>query len=245
MSKFYILVLFIVLSFCLLLSCQKEFSSDPNPFLITSVIETRSANDKTKSDDYSRFDISDALVRQYIEESEKSTVIRSIEPYEINGEASLFVVNLERGWQIISADARTKAVIAKGESGSFDLSVGNNANVRLWLNDIAEQISIIKHSDITEVDNSWKQIDRFKRPLRVPTDTSHRSLPANADSVWIVLLQSSDTTEITYFDIPHLLETKWGQWYPWNISLPYYGIGYYPTGSVPTAVAQVLYYFHH
>ena len=119
----------------LLLSCQKYSSDDSIPVEIPSDSATRTSNDYVSFDQCPHFEISEAIVRQFIEESESSVVIRNIEPYEVDGDVPFYVVNLDKGWRIISSDARTQAVLAKGESGSFDLSFGDNSNIGCWLQD--------------------------------------------------------------------------------------------------------------
>lgn len=228
----------------LILSCRKS-SINQTSASISSIVETRTANDNTDYCGSTQYDISEDLVSRFVAESDKSATIRSIDPYIFKGNVSFYVVNLEKGWMIVSSDARTKAVLAKGESGSFDLSARGNPNVQVWLQDMANQIHAVKQSNMEVIDHSWEQLDLFKRHARISIDTLHRSLPNNADSVWIVMLHRSDTTE-NVLDVPHLLETKWGQGDPWNMLLdPFYsGFFAYLTGAIPTALAQVLYYYH-
>ena len=123
----------------LLLSCQKYSSDDSIPVEIPSDSATRTSNDYVSFDQCPQFEISEAIARQFIEESESSVVIRNIEPYEADGDVPFYVVNLDKGWRIISSDARAKAVLAKGESGSFDLSTMDNLNVQFWLQDTQRQ----------------------------------------------------------------------------------------------------------
>lgn len=229
----------------LLFSCRKESSIDQVSVSTPAIVETRTAYDNTVLGKATQFDISEELVSKYVVESDESARIRSIEPYVYMGDVSFYVVDLEEGWMIISSDARTKAVLAKGESGSFNLSARNNSNIQFWLQDMADQIHAVKQSNIEVIDRSWGKLDLFKHHSRIPIDTLSRSVPNNADSVWIVMLHRSDTTE-SVLDVPHLLETKWGQMDPWNMLLdPFYsGFFAYLTGAIPTAIAQVLYYFH-
>lgn len=230
-----------------LMSCQKVSSLEAAPAHLSSFVDTRSGLDDTRTDKSTKFDISETLVRHYLEESEVSANVQSIEPYSFEDGISFYVVNLDKGWRIISSDARTNAVLAKGESGQFDISANNNPNVRFWLNDIAKQVNLVKHSSIEKVDDSWRQMEQFKRSSRIPLDSLHRSLPNNPDSVWVVIRHQSDTTIQYFYDVPHLLTTKWGQDEPWNMALaPFSSTNmHYITGCVPTAIAQILYYFHH
>ncbi len=234
-----------LIAISLLFSCRKESSLHQSSTRDSFFVETRASYNNTDFDHYSQYDISEDLVSRYVRERDKSAIIRSIDPFISKGVVTFYVVNLEKGWMIISSDARTKAVLAKGESGSFDLSARDNSNVQFWLQDMADQILAVKQSDIVEIDYSWKQLDLFKPRSRVPTDTLYRSSPVNADSVWIVMRHSSDTTE-DILDIPHLLETHWGQFYPWDRLLSPFNSGMitYVTGSFPTAIAQILYYYH-
>lgn len=59
---------------------------------------------------------------------------------------------------------------------------------------MAEQIQIVKQSDLTVVNRSWKHLEMFKHHTRILSDTLLRSAPVNPDSVWIVMRHGSDTT---------------------------------------------------
>ena len=57
-----------------------------------------------------------------------------------------------------------------------------------------------------------------------------------------------DTLVIVDEEQDHLLETKWGQGYPWNNRAPYTSSAmstHCVTGCVPVAIAQTLYYLHY
>lgn len=132
-SNFFIMQRFlylncILLFYCLLLSCQKNPSDDSTPVRIAFDASTRSTFDNVTSDHRARFVISEDIVRQFIKENNSSVVIRSIVPYEIDGDVSFYVVNLDNGWRIISSDARTQAVLAKGDSGSFLFIISRQFN---------------------------------------------------------------------------------------------------------------------
>ena len=57
----------------------------------------------------------------------------------------LYVVNYGKsdGWQILSSDARTPAVIAEGDNGYFSLEEGSPA-VRVWMDMMAGSIASVR-----------------------------------------------------------------------------------------------------
>lgn len=235
----YLLVTFFL--FIVLFSCEKTVTDENQTVCIES--RTRSSVEHSLLEDSSLFDVSESVACDYLLSIDKSVKIKSISPYVSSGKNVFYLINLDDGWRIVSADLRTKALLAKGDSGSIPDSLGYNCNFAFWLEDIANQILSLKASRNQTMDVSWGAVGRKQRSLF--QQSLFRSAPVNPDSVWVVFLEQSDTSVSLQTNVPHLLATKWGQGNPWNIKCPIKSNSKpYLTGCVPTAVSQLLYYFH-
>ena len=66
---------------------------------------------------------------------------------DINNTPLLYIVNYGYGdgWQILSSDSRTPAVVAEGENGYFSLEEGSPA-VRIWMDRMAADMAAVRVS---------------------------------------------------------------------------------------------------
>lgn len=167
-----------------------------------------------------------------------------IEPYgKIADTPLLYVVNYGKsdGWQILSSDTRTPAVIAEGDNGYFSLEEGSPA-VRIWMEMMAGSIAnvrkakdnelTISEEDIIENKNRWSK----EKQTVLPID--------DEDGYWVKELVSEELE--TYDTIDHMTP-HWDQMEPYNAFIPFATDSTYdraPAGCVPLAAAEVLYYLH-
>lgn len=233
---------FFLALFCFTLaSCQK--TSEKDHFSIDKESFTRSSFDGESFNDSRFFGVSESDAQAFVFSRDKNVRIKSVTPYVYQGETAFYIINLDKGWRIVSADLRARALLAKGENGSIPASLERNSNFSFWLDDIATQILSLKTSNNQTMDASWGSVGR--KHLSLFREAKLRSDPVNPDSVWVVLLEQSDTTESIQTNVPHLMATKWGQESPWNNNCPKNNnMESYFTGCVPTAVSQLLYYYH-
>ena len=71
----------------------------------------------------------------------------------------MYIVNYgdSDGWQILSSDARTPAVIAEGEDGYFSLEDGSPA-VRVWMDCAAADLAAVRNASDEELNFSPEAI---------------------------------------------------------------------------------------
>lgn len=126
------------------------------------------------------------------------------------------------GFVIIGGDAVAHEILAYVPQGHFNYdSIPDN--VKWWLGEYAKEISVVK------------KMQPQTRPTSAPRRTA----------------QLGDTTSVEdlFTDIPDLITTKWDQWEPYNAAIPaiHHTNGdsiISPTGCVPTAIAQIMNYWH-
>ena len=176
-----------------------------------------------------------------------------IEPYgRIANTPLLYVVNYGKsdGWQILSSDARTPAVIAKGDKGAFSLEEGNPA-VRIWMDMTADNIASVRKSKDEELIFTKDDIDVHKMVWgKYTRDKEIRKIldpdvPQPENGYWKSELYHVEHNAIGE-QIEHLTP-HWDQWKPYNTLCPLRtdkNNSRVPAGCAAIAVAGVLYYLH-
>ncbi len=174
-----------------------------------------------------------------LERSLDRTEFKDIDKYTIttvskDGRELIHVANFEKGgWAIVSGRFQAEnQILAYGAEGEFDPNNIKSPEVRFWL-ERAE--TMIEHGMIEDEEAS---------------DENHRSGPYdNEPYVWLRVplgYQYPPATLLT--TVNPLTVTKWGQDWPWTISLtpkdPTNNY-YCPFGCTAVAYSQMLYYLHY
>jgi len=147
--------------------------------------------------------------------------ITTIDPFVYNGDTLLYGVNYEKGWKIISADKRTTTVLAYNDEGQLNINDKRNIGFNIWLKDVTSFLT-----------------STIKRPIETKSTD---------ESMWAREIVYSTTSNTITEQVPYLLETEWGQDFPWNEKAPTHIIRNNLkclTGCVAVAISQVLYYLH-
>ena len=163
------------------------------------------------------------------------------------GDTLMYIVNYGNGdgWQIISTDARTPAVIAESATGSFSLDGGSPA-VRVWMNMTATDIANIRNLPDEKLNFSTDEIAAHKA-FWASKESGTRGLddpPVGPPlhGYWAVDVYSQ--TVVTD-SLEHLLP-KWHQQEPYNAYCPLRTdtLCRASAGCVAIAGAETLYYLH-
>ncbi|MCQ2128788.1 MAG: Spi family protease inhibitor [Bacteroidaceae bacterium] len=195
--------------------------------------------------------------------SKEEISVKSIEPLTLEENAVLgYLVNYDKGWEIVAADKRCPTVIAKGEEGNFSMNEIPE-NMKAWteslLYDVASMRSMqelpnnLNEETLKNINSSinfWKAItcdfDFLENPDGSPQmDMLTPLLPPPGSGHWVLAYVDSSTVEIS--ELHHLISTQWGQTSHFN--------GFYPQISITNsnrpsagcaiiAIAQELYYLH-
>lgn len=220
--------------FLLIISCSKSEQALVN--YDTNANESYSAQNK----------VSELMVRSFLEGRRPLTKTGtpadySIQPYNsASGETLMYIVNYcgGEGWVILSSDVRTPAVLAEGESGSFDKNAGDGS-VALWLELLSDNMQRIRESTDEELAFSVEDIEINKSVWGVARESTR-------DDPKIGHWETTTTTYIEDLDIIEHMTPKWDQDIPYNQYCPYQYPGNDRTvaGCVAVAGAGVLYYLH-
>lgn len=167
--------------------------------------------------------------------------------YVAEGQDTLaYIYNFDKGWIVISGDKRGKPILGQSETGRLKAK-GNVQGIDVWLKSSIGGICA-DSDDAKENIDFWNHvIPKSKRTAAKKTTRGW----IDETKYWVLRFDYEEApTQQTNYVIPHLLNTKWGQGYPWNYKCP---IGYdeddnqvlCPTGCTAVAMAQVIYYMHY
>ena len=244
-------------------SCAKENDtevySEDNYILKTKApagtVEDFFVSDRDISN-YLSFKSLDGLSR-----NEKTTV-KEIIPIKWEDDICLYVVQYEKGYEVISADKRSPLPLMRDEEGTFD-SLSEDTPIGFHLYTLAEDISLSLYKNVSfgepdpetldNIESSllfWKLIGADYQTIKEKT-TKTKVLPdtmiLEPNSGHWELISTTTQTEV-YDTSAHLTTTWWHQYYPFNEYCPYYssiGLDRCPAGCVAIAGAQMLYFLHY
>ena len=208
---------------------------------------TQEADELIENNDISSHaDSSNPLIR-YIKLKNGSTRSDevSISPFVYENDTVMYVAQYTDGWELYSNDRRFPMTLLKREEGTFDVSKFSQP-VNEEVMDMAAAIHQTKVEDPDmPTDESWSWLDpQFGEDEGIVV-MSNIDQPDPANGKWVLIDIIDKGTAV--YDIPHLVQTKWGQLYPWNIYTPYDSSKtneHCAVGCVPVAAAQYAYFLH-
>jgi hypothetical protein len=167
----------------------------------------------------------------------------TIKPY--GGSADnplLYIVNYgeSNGWQILSSDSRTPAIVAEGETGYFSLEEGSPA-VQVWLDCMATDMANVRCAGDEDLVFTAEEIAAHKSVWGARPGV--RVLPGDENGHWEV----TTTTEWCLAEEIEHMTPHWAQGEPYNTYCPLKSNSSTeraPAGCVAIAAAEVLYYLH-
>ncbi len=200
--------------------------------------------------------------------------VKSVEAKGPNADVPLmYVVNYDKGWEILSADKRAQPVLAFSDGGEFSFETANPGE-RVWLEGLACDVLNLRTADKAlqsrAAENNpnvgfWRGLEVRKKMMEegfAETRASGDSLDFSFDPLPIFPINplpegghyEFSHTYKSYMletEVGHMTTTSWHQWSPWNVKCPRaydtddtYGEEYVPAGCVALAISQILYYMH-
>ncbi|MBQ3070566.1 MAG: C10 family peptidase [Tidjanibacter sp.] len=194
--------------------------------------------------------------------------VKSVEAKGPNADVTLmYVVNYDKGWEILSADKRAQPVLAFSDGGEFSFETANPGE-KVWLEGLACDVLNLRTADKAlqsrAAENNpnvgfWRGLELRKKMMEEELEMMTRiELP---DSITLPPLTplpdmpdypehghwelTGTTTESVPVDtVNHMTQTRWYQKYPWNYYCPLENGQRTIAGCVAIAAAQMLYYLH-
>lgn len=181
--------------------------------------------------------IDDVKVYADIVSNSNNYQISQIEPIVHERDTLAYIINYSQGWELISGDKRTPAVLAYDENGALTTNTANQG-VLAWMDDMLGQIYMMRYfgkEDSSSINYQyWMNLTENREPSILKSTTVNSEKSKHLEKSVII-------------ELDHLIETKWGQDPYFNKCVPYkrdYS-GRCPAGCVAVAGAQMLYYLHY
>lgn len=255
----------------LMVACS--YNELPVELPLLEVAEEESLNVETRAETYDgkaldqEYFVTAADLENYVRyrrgTSKRSTFsVKEVKSYGFDSSQTLFyILNFDKGWEVVAADKRVQASLAYGDSGEFTMDCDNEP-MKFWMNMLADgvlQTRSNKDVDTSSFSAAEKSDLEERRKANVDFWNSISLTKQNSEGTRLIpiigpveniigglyhyVVDVETTTEVVQYG--PLLETKWGQHFPWNIYCPLKSGGTTeraPAGCVPVAAAQMLYY---
>lgn len=174
-------------------------------------------------------------------------------PFVYAEDTLFYVANYSKGYKIISADSRTSAILMESDEGGLHLNVKKFADESekmnaplFWLDILSEDIYALKKDNAQPDGESniefWNSMSQSIMPLLDSIDFE------DPYHTWVKIQEYETYNTYDEGNVNHLIQTKWGQGYPWNTMVPADATGANancPTGCTAVALAQLLYFTHY
>ena len=198
--------------------------------------------------------------------------VKSVEAKGPNADVPLmYIVNYDKGWEILSADKRAQPVLAFSDGGEFSFETANPGE-RIWLEGLACDVLNLRTADKAlqsrAAENNpnvgfWRGLEVRKKMMEEELEMMTRfEIPDSID--WPLIpgpkpglpdtpdypehghweLTRTTTESIPVDTVNHIIQTRWHQKYPWNYYCPLENGQRTIAGCVAIAAAQMLYYLH-
>lgn len=168
-----------------------------------------------------------------------------IQPITNGPDTLMYLINYDKGWELLSADKRAPVVLAMSPDGNMTIEgLSSNPAEEDMYTSLTDGLIALKSdskAQITTATNTWN-------------DFLYKAEVAEASELESWVLIGTDVVETSILNQQnHLVATKWGQGTmyttspTWNISAPYTDSSktyHCYTGCVPTAAAQILHYMN-
>lgn len=161
-----------------------------------------------------------------------------VEPVVYESDTVFYIINYEKGWEVLSGDKRAPVVLINCDAGSITIddlysSPTQSAYIDALTINLSKALNDADFYSSEEIQDSWLCLMESLNGA----ESGGGKRPVNKKRSIIY----SETRD-------HLLSTKWGQGAPWNQEGPYKNSSmsdHCLMGCVPVAAAQVLYYLHY
>ena len=168
--------------------------------------------------------------------------VQNIESFDYEGATLFYVINYEKGFEIISADKRTQYLLGRGEEGGFSMKDYEDTPWGTWMFTVAMDVLYVRLNPTAISEEGSENISFWN----LISKSGHKGPPVIPPGYYEV----TDTFFVAAYDtigVEHLTETVWGQGAPFNNCMPLDSSntsGHCSVGCSPVAAAQLVYYYH-
>lgn len=217
-----------------LISCQKE-----TVVINTTVERPYNFQRSTKVSIQDIISFSDCCSYNGYTKSNTSNII-SIDPILHEADTVMYLVNYKEDvWEVVSADIRAPRVLISGKTEGMSIDqLYSNPTQSYYMDELAKSLLKIASQPEDGIDEAFFTEDNWHDLIGVQQGTRDWS-------EWH-LYRTEFLESYVVYEHGHLVTTKWGQDSVWRSRMPMKsaGVGHCPTGCVPVAVAQTLYFLY-
>lgn len=184
--------------------------------------------------------VSQAMLGRFLKAKGLAGKTKSVVPLVREGDTLAYSVALQKGWMLVSADARVSPMLMFADNGELNMLDTESPTTQNVLG-LLDWLQEIRHKDIATQDYTW---GFFATPKS--QNSSKKSVvkrrSAYGQGMWIPV----DTTYVTETEeIPHIIKSDWDQDFPYNTYTPYAknskGVwNQTPLGCAPVACGQIV-----
>ena len=217
--------------------CVAMCACNDNAFMNEPVQENESMLSRSgETTSVENYTVTPEMVCKYLNIARKGKTLNSLTPVVENGDTLAYVAQYADtlGWDLISGDRRLDPILANSETGVLNLSDTINPAVGA----VKGMIHTVKQTKgCFEIQKHpiWKSLEPKEK--KANNNPQARGIGFGK---WI----AQDTVyESESYTRPHIITTKWGQGYPWNLKTPRLNGQPTQVGCVPVAAGQIIYHF--
>ena len=220
---------FLLISLCVAMCACNENTFINEPVQENDLVMSRSG-ETPSSENYT---VTPEMVCKYLNIARKGKTVDSLTPVIENGDTLAYVAQYtdSLGWDLISGDRRLDPVLANSTIGVLNLSDTISPAVGA-VKGMIYTVKTIKESSDVQKNPIWKALEPKEKLIN--NKPQARGIGFGK---WVEL----DTTyESETYIKPHIITTKWHQYYPWNIACPLIQMAPAKAGCAPIATSQII-----
>lgn len=207
---------------------------------------TPSSDNETLIKKFSSYDVTLPEVEKYAYAKYGNTKgdLIGIEALVRDSDTLGYVLNYGEGWEVLSGDKRCTPILAKGDGHYlFDSLIPPQ---KIWFESELEKIGAIKDGYGVQTKSGPSEGELFWQRINAPTSLTKAEGDPIEDNQYWELVEIIDW-DYDVYTTGHLIQTKWGQEYPWNMYCPIdtETNDTCVAGCWPVAGAQLLYFLHY
>lgn len=249
----------IFFAFVAIVACTVEPVPQDNPLVDKWLDIVSKAEAKTDSEFFvNETDIAHYIHMKQLQGKSKGFELKveSVTPYSLHDQVCAYIINYDRGFEILSADKRSPIPLVCNYEQPLDIEKSNEAFL-CHLDCLAEEVFVSLNSPkwLNESDQEtkekmmsslefWSMVNAEEEFINSHSGVGKGSPFILPPGHW-ELVQSTSREEV-YDSIPHLTSTHWHYDLPYKYYCPYDTIGGVKCGAgcLAVAAAQMLYYLH-
>ena len=228
-----LLYLALVVGFLMLTSCESMYLEEkPNQSMsVQSPLTRSSIVEKSELGDYK---VDYQLLQKYLKVSGKSVRLMEITPLVVYNDTLAYCIQYDKGWEIVSGDKRCGPVMISSELGSYDPLDSD-------IQGLLDFINNMRDGGASNVAATWAFL---AKGANINKSNALTRGGGSSEAYTVGMWRAIDTvfvSEVT--EIPHIIQSRWSQSYPWNLFTPFIDNQKSSVGCSAVAAGQIIHHY--